>query len=285
MRQEQWLSRPVLFLILASLFLLCVPSDTFAARSGKGTRPGIFVTAKSCVVVDMQDGMILYGKLPNLKLPPASTTKVMTVLLARERLPMGRKIMVSRSAANVPNSKAGLMVGAQYSAEDLVTASLVSSSNDAAVALAEAIAGSEGEFVKLMNLKARELGMNNTFFVNATGLTDRSRKQYATAYDLAKLMRVAVKDRRIDEILGISETTITGSDGKVIALRAHNKMLWKTPQFVKGKTGWTTASRHTFVGTNYAPNKSIAFAILSSQNPWADIERLANFGLALERQR
>ena len=281
MRQKPGILKTALLLTL----VLCSLSGTSSARSWKGTRPALFVTAKSCVVIDMHDGTILYGKLPNLKLPPASTTKVMTVLLARERLPMDRKIAVSRNAADAPNSKAGLAAGTQYSAEDLITAALVSSSNDAAVALAEAMAGSETEFVKLMNLKARELGLNNTFFVNATGLTVRSRKQYSTAYDLARLMRVAAQDKRIDEILGITETSIRGSDGKTIPLRAHNKMLWKTPRFVKGKTGWTTASRHTFVGTNYEPNKSIAFAMLSSQKPWADIERLASFGLALERQR
>jgi D-alanyl-D-alanine carboxypeptidase len=168
---------------------------------------------------------------------------------------------------------------------DLLTACLVSSSNDAAVALAEAVSGSEREFAKRMNLKARELGMNNTFFVNATGLTDKNHKQYSTAYDLTKLMRAAIQDKQIDETMGITQTVIHGSDGKAIALRTHNKMLWRMPKFVKGKTGWTYASRHTFVGTNYSPNKSIAFAMLSSKKPWTDIERLATFGLVLERRR
>ena len=273
------------FLTLVSLSVLFVPSEIFASRSGKGTRPGIFLTAKSCVIIDMEDGAILYGKMPHLKLPPASTTKVMTVLLARERLPMKQKVLISRNAANTAPSKAGLTKGASYSVEDLIMAALVASSNDAAVALAEAMAGSERQFMNIMNLKARELGMNNTFFANSTGLPEKSRKQYTTAYDLAQLMRVAVKDKRIDDILAITEASIQGSDGLTLALRAHNKMLWKIPKFVKGKTGWTSAAQHTFVGTNYAPNKAITFAMLSSQKPWTDIERLANFGLALERQR
>ena len=285
MHSKQKFLQAVTFLVVVSSSILFFPAEIFAFRNRQETRPGIFLTAKSCAIIDMQDGVILYGKQPNLKLPPASTTKVMTVLLVRERLPMDKKITIGPHAANVPPSKAGLTLGAQYSVEDLITATLVSSANDAAVALAGAVAGSEKQFAYLMNLKARELGMNNTFFVNATGLTDRSRKQYSTAYDLARLMRVAVKDRYIDDILGITEASITGSDGKIVPLRAHNKMLWKIPKFVKGKTGWTTASRHTFVGTNYAPNKSIAFAMLCSQKPWTDIERLATFGLALEHQR
>ena len=239
------------------------------------------MTARSFVVVDASDGHILYGKNPNLKLPPASTTKLMTVLIAMEKLSLQDRIVIGRKAANVQPSKADLTPGASYTAQDLITAALVSSANDAAVALAEAIAGSETDFAYLMNLKARELGMNNTFFVNATGLTDKRKAQYSTAYDLTKLMRAAMHDRRLDDMMGITETAITGSDGRMILLKAHNKMLWRMPKFVKGKTGWTYASRHTFVGTNYAAAKSITFAMLSSQKPWKDIERLATFGLAL----
>ena len=239
------------------------------------------MTAKSFVVVDASDGRILYGKNPNLKLPPASTTKVMTVLIAMEKLSMDDRVTIGRKAANVQPSKADLTPGASYTARQLVTAALVSSANDAAVALAEAVAGSEKDFVYLMNLKARELGMNNTFFVNATGLTDKKKMQYSTAYDLTKLMRAAMRDKRLDDMMGILETSITGSDGKEVPIKAHNKMLWRMPKFVKGKTGWTYASRHTFVGTNYDAAKSIMFALLSSQKPWADIEHLATFGLAL----
>jgi serine-type D-Ala-D-Ala carboxypeptidase (penicillin-binding protein 5/6) len=244
-----------------------------------------FVSARAYAVVDADDGHILSSKNPHLKLPPASTTKVMTVLLAKEKLSGDDRVLIGRNAANAAPSKAGLTAGAQYTANDLMTACLVSSSNDAAVALAEAVAGSESAFAKLMNAKARSLGMKDTQFVNATGLTDKRRKQYTTAYDLTLLMREAIKDRRLDDMMGITNIVIAGSDAKRITLRTHNKMLWRIPKFVKGKTGWTYASRHTFVGTNYAPDKSITFAMLSSQKPWSDIERLASFGLVLERRR
>ena len=209
----------------------------------------------------------------------------MTVLIAKEKLSMDQSVVIGRHATKVPPSKAGLTPGAGYTVEGLITACLVSSSNDAAVALAEAVAGSEGAFTGLMNAKARELGMPNTFFVNATGLTDKKMKQYTTAYDLTTLIRAASRDKFLDDAMGITKTSIRGSDGKLIALNAHNKMLWRIPKFVKGKTGWTSASRHTFVGTNYGTNKSIAFAMLSSQKPWADIELLASFGLVLEHRR
>ena len=81
--------------------------------------------------------------------------------------------------------------------------------------------------------------------------------------------------------MAITSATFHGSDNKTILIRSHNKMLWRTPKFVKGKTGWTLASRHTFVGTDYAADKKIMFAMLDSRKPWIDIERLAKFGLLL----
>ncbi len=267
-----------------SLLLLSTPS--LQAKEHVSVRvPKPTLTAQSYVIVDISNGSILHCKMPYKRLPPASTAKMMTVLVAMKYLPANFPVIVSQNAVNVSPSKAGLTPGANYKAADLIKACLVASSNDAAVALAEAVAGSESEFAKLMDQRAKEIGMQDTHFVNATGLTDKRKSQYTTAYDLTKLMRQAVKDRRIDEMLGLIDTTIRGSDGKVIALHAHNKMLWKMPKFVKGKTGWTYASRHTFVGTDYAKHKSIAFAMLSSKKPWVDIERLASFGIVLARRR
>ena len=265
-----------------SLFFSAFPAHA-QSHATQPVKPSL--TAQSYAVIDLSDGSILHGKMPHKRLPPASTAKLMTVLIALDSLRPDVPVPVGRNAANVSPSKAGLTSGATYKAVDLVKACLVASSNDAAVALAEAVAGGEEEFAKRMNERAKELGMTNTHFVNATGLTDERQAQYTTAYDLTRLMREAVKDRRIDEMMGLVETSIRGSDGKAVELRAHNKMLWKMPKFVKGKTGWTAASRHTFVGTDYARRKSIAFAMLCSKKPWTDIERLASFGAVLVRRK
>lgn len=246
------------------------------------TQSGIPLSARSAVVMDTQSGDILFAKNAGLRLPPASTAKVMTVLIALEKLPANSQIRVGRNAVNISPSKAGLVAGARYWTKDLITAALVASSNDAAVALAEAVAGDETSFVESMNQKAVKLGMKNTHFVNATGLPLKKHfkrlQQYTTAHDLARLMRYASRDRRIDERMAIPNVTIYGSDGSVIPLRSHNKMLWKAPGLVKGKTGWTYAAKHTFVGTNYSNPKMFTFAILSSKDPWPDIKRLAAFG-------
>ena len=271
------------FLVFSLALVFFSPLEAKTTRRTPPQNP--WLTAQSYVVVDITDGSILHSRMPHKRLPPASTTKVMTMLVATQFLPADFPVTISKNAANVSPSKAGLTLGASYKAKDLVKACLVSSSNDAAVALAEAVAGSESQFAKLMDDRAKAIGMVNTHFVNATGLTDKKRPQYTTAYDLTKLMREAVKVRGVDDMMGLIDTTIKGSDGKVIALRAHNKMLWKTPKFVKGKTGWTYASRHTFVGTDYAKRKSIVFAMLASKKPWTDIERLASFGIVLARKR
>jgi len=266
---------PLLRVISAFLIALLLQTPAGAVIS----RP--VLTARAAIVIDARNGGVLYSKNPRLRLPPASTAKVMTALIAIQRLPLDTKIRISVNAGNVSPSKAGLTPGEEYLMRDLLIATLVASSNDAAVALAEAVSGDEDGFTDLMNAKARELGMNDTRFVNATGLPDRihRRKQYSTAYDLTCLIRRASRDRRLDWIMGLTKASFTGSDRKRIEVKSHNKMLFRMPKFVKGKTGWTYASRHTFVGTDYPPNKKILFAMLSSTEPWSDIERLALFGL------
>ena len=206
----------------------------------------------------------------------------MTVVVALEHLKPNQKVRVSQNAFNSAPSKADLTLDAEYRAGDLMVAALVASSNDAAVALAEASAGSEADFVDWMNKKASQIGMKNTYFVNATGLTAKRQKQYSTAYDLTRLLGYALRDKRIDRVMGMQTAQLSGNDGKVIGLRNHNRMLWRMPKTVKGKTGWTFASRHTFVGTDYTTPKHIFFAMLRSQKPWIDIEHLASLGFALK---
>jgi D-alanyl-D-alanine carboxypeptidase (penicillin-binding protein 5/6) len=269
--------------LAVSLLLAAALSLPVSAVAASRRAPQL--TARAAIIIDNDRNAVLFSKNPHLKLPPASTTKVMTALLALERLPLYGTIPVSRHAAGVEPSKAGLTPDARYRVKDLILATIVSSSNDAAVALAEAMGGSESGFAVLMNRKAASLGMRETFFVNSTGLPEKKKRQYSTAYDLTILMRRAAKDPRFDQMMGVTTAYIYGSDKKSIFLKSHNKMLWKMPKFVKGKTGWTFASRHTFVGTDYSSKKEITFAMLASQKPWIDIERLATFGFMMEKKK
>ena len=250
------------------------------ARQAKGS----WITARSFVVMDIDDGKVLYAKQPYLKLAAASTVKVMTAITVLENSPLEKPVIISSRAANVEPSKAYLGEGATYSTYDLLQALLISSANDAAVALAESVAGSQERFAEMMNKKAKALGMRNTRFVNASGLPDKKR-HYTTAFDLAILMRYASKNKVFDKIMSMTASAIKGSDGRRIYLTNHNKLLRNNPKFIIGKTGYTLKAKHCFLGTDHGCTKNIVFCILYSRNPWQDIRRLAAYGLLLEKKK
>ncbi len=230
------------------------------------------ITARSAAIVRTSDGVMLYGKSPFLKLPPASTAKVMTVLIALKDFNPAKEVFISSNAANIEPTRAGLREGDRFAMRDLIKAALISSANDAAVAIAEEIAGSEEEFVILMNKKAKELGMRDTVFANATGLPDK-KDFYTTAYDLTVLMREAAEDSLFVKIANIKEAVITQGNGRKIYLRNHNKMLWRKPGVI-GKTGYTETARHCFVGLDTSQDTPVAFAILCSRKPWDDTKNI-----------
>lgn len=243
----------------------------------------IYVTAKSAVVVDARTNKILYAKNINLHIPPASCAKIMTALVVLEKIELDKLITVSKRAANIEPSKAGLRRGSQYRSADLLAACLMSSANDASIALAEEVCGSESEFVKLMNEKAKKIGMGNTRFANATGLPSKKIEQYSTVYDLARLMRYALNKPQIVELMNKKEKFISGSDDRKIYLRNHNKMLWKKPKSIIGKTGYTIKSKHCFTGAaGSGGRQKVVFALLSSRKPWQDISILVDHGLYLK---
>ena len=132
-------------------------------------------------------GRVLYAKNPELRLLPASTTKLMTALVVIEKAKLTDVVTVSKKAARRPPTRAGLKAGDKVTIETLLYAALMKSANDAAVALAEGVAGSVEDFVALMNMKALAIGANNTHYINANGLPGEG--QYITAYDLSKIMR------------------------------------------------------------------------------------------------
>jgi D-alanyl-D-alanine carboxypeptidase (penicillin-binding protein 5/6) len=240
-----------------------------------------YLTARSAVIVRASDGAILYGKSPLLRLSPASTTKVMTALIVLEGFDLDKEVVISAKAVNVEPTKAGLSKGVKYTIRDLLKACLLSSANDAAVAIAEGIAGSEEEFAALMNKKAGDLGMKDTRFVNASGLPD-TQKPYSTTYDLTILMRAACQYPLFIKMMNMKEAVIKGNDGKTIDLRNHNKMLWRKPGVI-GKTGYTFRARHCFVGMDFSQDNPVAFAILGAKKPWEDIGKLLSYGQSLKK--
>ena len=143
------------------------------------------VTAASALVIDLQTGQRLFEKSPEAQLPPASTAKLMTALVTIDQAPLTDVVQVTETAAATEGSRMGLVAGEKLTILDLLHGLLIPSGNDAAVALAEYIAGSEEDFVGMMNAKAQELGLANTHFVNAHGLDAPG--QLTTAADLARI--------------------------------------------------------------------------------------------------
>ncbi|MGE5300830.1 MAG: D-alanyl-D-alanine carboxypeptidase family protein [Acidobacteriota bacterium] len=237
------------------------------------------ITSRAAVAMDAVTGRVLYAKNPDHFLMPASTTKLMTALVALDRARLSDVVTVSKRAAKTPPTKVGLKTGDRVTIETLLQAALIKSANDAAVALAEAVAGTEEEFVNLMNKKAAEIGAEDTRFINANGLPGEG--QHITAYDLAKIMRVAIQSPVLKEILNKRVTEVSTQSGRKVLITNTNKLLWHDEDIVGGKTGYTRQARHCLVCVGSRENETIIVAVLGAPSRgmlWKESENLMAFG-------
>lgn len=198
------------------------------------------VNAKSAVLMDWNTGTVLYSKNADQALPPASVTKVMTLLLIMEAIDSGNlsldeAVSVSEYAASMGGSQVFLEPGETMTAEEMLKCVIIASANDAAVALAEKVAGSEEAFVARMNERAAELGMHNTHFENVTGLDDDTTNHMTSAYDIALMSRELLNHPKILEYSGIWMDTIRGGE---FGLTNTNRLI----RFYPGATGLKTGS-------------------------------------------
>lgn len=237
------------------------------------------IHSRAAVVMDASTGRLLYAKNPDLRCPPASTTKLMTAIVVIENADLHNITTISRNASRVSPHKAGFRAGDRLTIEKLLFAALLGSANDAAVALAEAVAGSEPKFVALMNQKALSIGATDTKFINASGLPGKG--QYTTASDLSKIMEYALRYQKLKEIIGTRATEISTRGGDSIYLRNTNRLLWSDEDLVGGKTGYTRKARHCFVCAAERQNETIIVALLGSPSRsglWRESETLINRG-------
>jgi len=218
--------------------------------------------------MDNRTGEVIFSRSPDRKAQPASTIKVLTALIAINYLDNNDRVRPSRRAAAMPRSKIYLRPGATYRAGELIDAVLLNSANDASVALAEKIAGSEKLFAKMMTYKAAIWGGERTVCKTATGLTARG--QYSTARDLVNIFNRAMENPEFAKrVARIREHTSFGK-----TLRNHNRALWRIRGAEGGKTGFINAARQTYVGTFNRHGNDITVAIMGSETMWNDIERL-----------
>lgn len=256
----------VFFISLLALILNC------------GISSASDISAKAAVLVDSLSGEVFYAKNPDLKLPPASTTKLITAMVALDELDPEAVITVSKRAANTPSVKPHLTAGQKISVKDLLYLALMRSINGAAVALAETVAGSEKAFVNLMNKKVQSVGAKNTRFINASGLPGQ--KQHTTARDLAELMKKSLNYPLISEIIN-TRIKMLDVDNKQVLLKNTNYLLWSDDNQIGGKTGYTRAAKHCVVTASQKGERTLIVALLGEpvrNDLWKDAKTLLDKG-------
>lgn len=268
------------------LLLLC--SRSYAEEN-------IELYARSAVLMDGSSGRILYGKEEDLALPMASTTKIMTCILALEEGELEQICRVSENAAKQPQVKLGMRAGQEFCLKDLLYSLMLESHNDTAVCIAEAISGSTEAFAERMNQKAMEIGCVNTHYVTPNGLDqeDAGGAHHTTAAELAKVMRYCVmqspKKEAFLEITGADHYAFQDITGKEnYSCVNHNAFLQMMDGAVSGKTGFTAKSGYCYVGVLEKEDRVLIAALLACGWPghkswkWADTRTLMEYGMEYE---
>lgn len=265
--------------ILAIIFILLIPTMSFSSPQRAYLPAEDTVYAKAAVVIN-PDKSIVYEQNAHQRLLPASTTKLVTAMVALDHLDPGDRVKVSKNAAYTPTVPPRIKSNDEFSVEELLHFALMRSVNSAAVALAEGVAGSEAEFIKLMNQKVASIGTRDTRFANASGLPEKN--QYTTAYDLAVIMSEAIKYPLIKEILGKKYYFTTSPIGKTITIENTDRLLWADDSMIGGKTGFTRRARHCFVGARETAEGTMITAVLGAPSRlhlWASTASLLNIPL------
>ncbi len=237
----------------------------------------------SAVLMERNTGKVLFEKNPHDKMPPASVTKVMTLLLVMEALDSGKismddMVTVSEYAAGMGGSQVFLSPGEQMSMNDMLKATVIASGNDSAVALAEHIAGSEEGFVALMNSRAKELGMNDTTFKNCTGLDAEG--HMTSAYDIALMSRELIRHPKIKEYTTIWMDTLRNG---AFQLANTNKLIRSYKGITGLKTGSTSVAKYCLSATAERDGMELIATIMaapSSNERFSNAAKLLDFGFA-----
>src|SRR5690625_4218857 len=225
--------------------------------------------AKASLLLERDTGKILYEKNSHEKLPPASLTKVMTLLLVMEAIDEGKLkkdelITVSQHASSMGGSQVFLAEGEQMSVDDLIKAVAIASANDASVALAERISGSETAFVKLMNNKVRQLNLENTMFQNASGLP--AKNHYTTAYDIAIISKELLKYEDITNYTSIYEDYLRKGEENEFWLVNTNRLVRFFPHVDGLKTGYTKEAKFCLTATAKKDDMRVVSVIMGAES-------------------
>lgn len=257
-----------LFIVIILFIQLIVTNIVFAeGEKAKDNNAGINVEAKSALLIEPTSGKVIYENNSNEKFAPASVTKIMTMLLAMEAVDSGKikledKITCSENAKKMGGSSMLLDTGEVRTVEEILKGIAIASGNDAAVAMAEFLGGTEDNFVTMMNSKAKELGMKNTSFKNCTGLS--APEHYSTAHDIALMSMELLKHPTILKYSGTYMETISEGRKSPIGLVNHNKLV----RFFDGcdglKTGFTNEAMYCISATAVHDNVRMLAVIMGA---------------------
>ena len=243
--------------------------------------------ALSAVLMDGESGRVLYEKDGERPLANASTTKVLTCIVALENSSGDDYVQVSQNAASQPEVKLGLQKGEQYYLEDLLYSLMLKSHNDTAVAIAEHCGGSVEGFARMLNRKAKQIGCKDTYFITPNGLDaeDANGKHHTTARDLALIMRYAVKNETFLHIAQTRDYTFSEITGKrTFSVHNANAFLDMRDGVLAGKTGYTSQAGYCYVCAWEKEGKTFIVSLLGCGWPnhktykWSDTEKLLDFG-------
>jgi serine-type D-Ala-D-Ala carboxypeptidase (penicillin-binding protein 5/6) len=258
-------------LLFASIFILPISANVHAEEKKTNTR-GVQLAndAKSAILIERDTGTVLYEKNAHEKLPPASMTKIMTMLLIMEAIDKGElsykeKVRASEYAASMGGSQIFLEPGEEMTVDELLRGIAIGSGNDASVAMAERIAGSEEAFVEMMNKKAKELGLKNTSFQNATGLPAEG--HYSSAYDMAMMARELLKYEDITKYTGMYEDYLRENTDKKFWLVNTNRLVKFYPGVDGLKTGFTSEAKYCLTATAKKNGMRVIAVVFGASTP------------------
>ncbi len=255
-----------------ALFFLFLLAPTFSADA-------LSVSAQYACVIDAQTGKVLYEKNAYTTHSMASTTKIMTALLALENAKPDEIVTVSKNAAGTEGSSIYLAAGETLPMKDLLYGLMLNSGNDAAIAIAEHVGGSVENFAKMMTERAHSLGAKNTAFQNPNGLDAEG--HYTTAYDLALITKEALEKPDFAEIVSTKKKSIpAGENNKARSFVNHNKLLSLYPGCIGVKTGFTKKTGRCLVSAATRDHTTAICVTLNAPNDWNDHTNMLNYAFS-----
>lgn len=260
-------------LIITLLLILALPSLNCYAETNDIRVPKI--TSRYAVVMDYDSGRVLYEKGSNKIVPMASTTKIMTAIIALENSKLDDIVTVSKKSASIHGSVVGLKQGQKVTMEELLYGLMLRSGNDCAIAIAEHIGGSVEGFLKMMNTKAFDLGAYNTHFSTPHGLDADG--HFTTAYELALITRYAFANNEFLKIVSTKEVKLNGANGTK-TYHNINRLLWMLEGADGVKTGYTGKAGRCLVSSASRNGKRVICVVLNSPSRWEDSKKLIEYG-------